>query len=106
MHAGFGSQHIQRRPKLFVKALNERGSALAVEHPHPTNVPCEMPFIHEIREYRLEKVRRSNIHRVADCCKAIEKVWRNNDIAEPQRGEKSLAKGSDIDDSGVMVKSL
>src|ERR1700722_5372661 len=82
MHSSFRSMYFQSRTEFFLEPIDERTPAQRVKLAHAANVAREMPFIHEVREYCLEKVWRCNIHGVPYRSKTIDQILRDNDIAQ------------------------
>src|ERR1700722_6682372 len=87
MHTSFRSKYLERSTEFSLEFVDKGNPALGVKLAHATNVACEMTFVHEVREYGLEKVWRCYIHGMPYRRETTHQVRRNNDIAQPQRRE-------------------
>src|SRR5580692_4856907 len=83
MHSSLRSMYFQRRTEFSLESIDKRTPAQCIKLAHPANVACEMAFIHEVREYSLEKVWRPYIHGIPYGRKTIDQILWDNDIAEP-----------------------
>src|SRR5271163_1492689 len=82
MHSSFRSMYFQRRTEFSLESIDKRTPAQRVKLAHAANVAREMAFIHEVREYCLEKVWRRYVHGIPYGCKTIDQILWDNDIAE------------------------
>jgi hypothetical protein len=74
--------YFQRRTEFSLESIDKRTPAQCVKLAHAANVAREMAFIHEVREYCLEKMWRSNIHGIPYSRKTIDQIRWDNDIPE------------------------
>src|SRR5580704_1720901 len=82
MHSSFRSMNFQRRTEFSLESIDKRTPAKCVKLAHAANVACEMAFIHEVREYCLEKVWRCYIHGIPYGRKTVDHILWDNDIAK------------------------